>query len=283
MSAAARASLTKKLYRTLKKAYPRVRMPVKDRPVLEHLLYACCLENSSSSDANSAYTRLQSLYCDWNEVRVTTVSELTEELSMLNDPGEAAVRIKKGLHNIFETIYKFDLEHLTKQKLSQSMSDLKSWRGFTDYGINYVVQNGLESHSIPINDAAFDALIVLGIATEANKKTHKIPGLERTIAKNQGVEFGALLHQLGVDFASNPYGKKVRELLLSVDKKCEPNLPQKPSAKDEAEEPVSNKKTSTKKKAATKKTAVKKKTTKKATAKKTTKKAAAKKSTKKKG
>ncbi|HAL13229.1 MAG TPA: hypothetical protein DCP67_05395 [Planctomycetaceae bacterium] len=252
-------------------------MPVKDRPVLEHLLYACCLENSSSSDANSAYTRLQSLYCDWNEVRVTTVSELTEELSMLNDPGEAAVRIKKGLHNIFETIYKFDLEHLTKQKLSQSMSDLKSWRGFTNYGINYVVQNGLESHSIPINGAAFDALIVLGIATEANKKAHKIPGLERTIAKNQGVEFGALLHQLGVDFINNPYGKKVRELLLSVDKKCEPNLPQKPSAKEESDEPVSKKKTATKKKAA------KKKTTKKATAKKTTKKAAAKKSTKKKG
>ena len=277
MSAAARASLTKKLYRILKKAYPRVRMPVKDRPVLEHLLYACCLENSSSSDANSAYTRLQSLYCDWNEVRVTTVSELTEELSMLNDPGEAAVRIKKGLHNIFETIYKFDLEHLTKQKLSQSMSDLKSWRGFTNYGINYVVHNGLESHSIPINGAAFDALIVLGIATEANKKAHKIPGLERTIAKNQGVEFGALLHQLGVDFINNPYGKKVRELLLSVDKKCEPNLPQKPSAKEESDEPVSKKKTATKKKAA------KKKTTKKATAKKTTKKAAAKKSTKKKG
>ncbi len=277
MSAAARASLTKKLYRILKKAYPRVRMPVKDRPVLEHLLYACCLENSSSSDANSAYTRLQSLYCDWNEVRVTTVSELTEELSMLNDPGEAAVRIKKGLHNIFETIYKFDLEHLTKQKLSQSMSDLKSWRGFTNYGINYVVQNGLESHSIPINGAAFDALIALGIATEANKKAHKIPGLERTIAKNQGVEFGALLHQLGVDFINNPYGKKVRELLLSVDKKCEPNLPQKPSAKEEADEPVSKKKT------AAKKEATKKKTTKKATAKKTTKKAAAKKSTKKKG
>lgn len=256
-------------------------MPVKDRPVLEHLLYACCLENSSTSDANAAYTRLQSLYCDWNEVRVTTVSELTEELSMLSDAGEAAVRIKKGLHNIFETIYKFDLEHLTKQKLSQSLSDLNSWRGFSDYGIKYVVQNGLDSHSIPINDAAFDALIVLGIASATNKKTKKISGLERTIAKNQGVEFGALLHQLGVEFGKNPYGKKIRDLLLSVDKKCESNLPQKPSATDESATSEADDK-STKKAAAKKKPA--KKPAKKATTKKkaAAKKPAAKKSTKKK-
>lgn len=44
--------------------------------MLEHLLYACCLENARFEVADEAYARLKELYFDWNEVRVTTVLEL---------------------------------------------------------------------------------------------------------------------------------------------------------------------------------------------------------------
>ena len=78
MSAAKRASLIKKTFSVLKKHFTNVQLPVKDRPIVEQLLYAACLENATPDQATEAFSKLQTRYVDWNEVRVTTNSELTE-------------------------------------------------------------------------------------------------------------------------------------------------------------------------------------------------------------
>ena len=49
-----------------------------DRSLLEQLIYACCLEDVAYDAADEAFHRLQESFFDWNEVRVTTVSELCE-------------------------------------------------------------------------------------------------------------------------------------------------------------------------------------------------------------
>mgnify|MGYP000161321152 CR=1 FL=1 len=70
-------------------------LPPDDRTVLEHLLYACCLEDASYEAADESFHRLQESFFDWNEVRVTTVSELRETLQTLPDRAAAAVRIQQ--------------------------------------------------------------------------------------------------------------------------------------------------------------------------------------------
>ena len=80
-------------------------MAPEDRSVLEHMIYACCLEDAPYDAADEAFHRLQESFFDWNEVRVTTVSELCETLHNLPEPAAAALRIKKNLQSIFETRY----------------------------------------------------------------------------------------------------------------------------------------------------------------------------------
>ena len=75
MSAKDRASLILKLYKVCKKHYDFIQPP-SDRKVLEHMLYACCLEDSTFEAADEALACLQQNYFDWNEIRVTTASEL---------------------------------------------------------------------------------------------------------------------------------------------------------------------------------------------------------------
>ncbi len=75
MSAKDRAALILKLYKACKKHYGFIQPP-SDRRVLEHMLYACCLEDSTYESADEAFACLQQNYFDWNEVRVTTASEL---------------------------------------------------------------------------------------------------------------------------------------------------------------------------------------------------------------
>ncbi len=76
MSTSNRAALSHKAHKVLKKYYKPVE-PI-ERPVLEHLLYACLLENTHYEQADKAFDLLKASLFDWNEVRVSTVKELAE-------------------------------------------------------------------------------------------------------------------------------------------------------------------------------------------------------------
>ncbi len=291
MSTSNRANLYQKTYRVLKKHYKPV-IPVADRSLLEHLLYACCLENSQPETADEAYAKLQESYYDWNEIRVTSVSELSETLSSLTDPVEAATRLKQVLQVVFETYYAFDIEHLKKQNLGKTVKELDKYQGTTNFSVDYITQNGLAGHSIASNRGTIKALIVLGLISETEAKKRRLPGMERAIAKPKGIEFGSLLHQLGTDFDMTPFSSRVRAILLEITADAKSRFPKrksrkKPEKEVTSTEPAKSKATSEKaapKKAAPKKAAPKKAAKKKAAPKKAAKKkkAAPKKETKKK-
>ena len=259
MSTSNRAGLYKKTFRVLKKHYKPV-IPVADRSLLEHLLYACCLENSQPETADEAYAKLQENYFDWNEIRVTSVSELSETLNSLTDPVETATRLKQVLQVVFETYYAFDLEHLKKQNLGKTVKELEKYQGTTEFSVDYITQNGLAGHSIATSRGTIQTLVVLGIVSEAEAKKRRLPGMERAIAKPKGVEFTSLLHQLGTDFDMTPFSSRVRAILLEIAADAKLRFPKRKTRKKAVEEvaqPAAPEKAATKK-AATKKSTVKK-------------------------
>lgn len=246
-----RASLLTKTAKVLKKHYKPF-SPPSNRSVLEHLLYACCLEASSHEASDDAFARLQQTYFDWNEARVTTVSELAEVLSGLNDPEHAARRIKRALQAAFETYYSFDIDALKKGNLGKAVKEIESLNGVTSFAVSYVAQNALSGHSIPANQGVFHLFSVLGLVTEAEAAKHRIPGLERAIPKNKGVDFASQLHQLGVDFMTSPYAPRVRSIILEIAPDAKDRLPKraaKKSAKKAAKTKAAKPKRAAKKKA----------------------------------
>jgi len=140
MSAANRAALIKKIHRTLKAAYPKFQLPIKDRPLAEHILYACCLENSTSDQASEAFGKLQTLYIEWNEIRVSSTKELAEVMDCLTDPAAAAHRIRRTLHNLYESFYDYDIDFLTKENLGKAQKTIKSFQGKAKKMLDFVFQ-----------------------------------------------------------------------------------------------------------------------------------------------
>src|SRR5438105_3141359 len=190
-----RTALLNKTHRVLKQHYKPVPIP-DNRPLLEHMLYACCLENAPYETANRIYEHLSKSFFDWNEVRVSTLSELSEAMHSLPDPLSAASNLKRVLQGVFESTYSFELETLKKQNISQAIKHLEKLGGTTPFILAYITQASLAGHAIPLDRGALDVLYVLGIISENEAKTGKVSGLERVIPKNKGVEFGSLLHQL---------------------------------------------------------------------------------------
>lgn len=237
MSAPSRSAQFVKLHKVLKKSYTPVASNP-ERPVLEHLLYGCCLENAHYEKADEAYAALVHTFFDWNEIRVTTVKELAEVLGALPDPAAAANRVKRVLQSVFEASYSFDLEDLRKKNLGPAIERLQAIAGTTPFTVAYVVQSTLGGHSIPIDAGTAAAMKVMDLLSDKDAEQGVVPGLERAIPKTKGVEFGSLLHQLGADYRANPYLPALHKILVQVDPDVEKRLPKRRARPPVSEAPA---------------------------------------------
>jgi endonuclease-3 len=257
MSASSRAAIITKTHKVLAKHFQAV-TPV-ERPVLDHLLYGCCLEDARYDTADDCFARLQESFFDWNEVRVTTVRELSELLRGLPDPARAANHLKQMLQGVFESIYTFDLENLKKQNLGTAVKQLEQYRGTNAFTIAYVVQHSLGGHSIPICQGSLNVMRIVGAISEAEARKGTVPGLERAIPKTKGLEFGSLLHQIGAELVASPHNAQVRSTLLEISPTAKDRLPKRGGRKEAAAKPAKPSKRKTAKK--TTKSATRKKKT----------------------
>jgi hypothetical protein len=229
-----RSTLINRTLKVLRKHYKPI-APPKDRPLLEHLLFACLVEDSPYETAEQVLETLKRDYFGWNEVRVSTIRELTDVMKPLVHPAEAAARLKQSLHAVFESVYEFDIETLKKQNIGAAVKQLQKYNGTTPFAVAYVTQHALGGHSIPLNRGALITLHTVGVISDDEFAKRIVPGLERAVPKNKGAEVGSLLHQLGVEVGRNPYGPSARKLMLEIDPNCKDRLPKRPTSRPETD------------------------------------------------
>jgi endonuclease-3 len=229
-----RSALINRTIKVLKKHFKPV-PPPKDRTLFEHLLFACLVEDSPQESAEQAFNTLKQDYFGWNEVRVSTIRELTDVLKPLVNPPESAARLKQSLHAVFESVYEFDIENLKKQNIGQAVKQLQKYNGTTPFAVAYVTQHALGGHSIPLNQGALIALHTVGVISDDEFAKGVVPGLERTVPKSKGAEIGSLLHQFGVEIGRNPYGQAARKLMLEIDPTCKDRLPKRLTRRPESD------------------------------------------------
>src|SRR4029078_1146333 len=230
-----RSALIARTLKVIRKHYKPVAQP-KDRSVLEHLLFACLLEDSPQEAAEQVFQALKHDYFGLNEVRVSTIRELTDALKPLVNPAASAARLKQTLHAVFESVYEFDIESLKKQNIGQAAKLLQKYNGTTPFVVAYVTQNALGGHAIPLNQGTLITFHTVRLISDSEFKQAVVPGLERTVPKNKGAEVGSLLHQLGVEVGRNPYGPGARKVMPEIDPNCKHNLPKR-QVKPEPEPP----------------------------------------------
>lgn len=271
-----RSNTIQKLVKTAKKNYPVVKPPA-DRGVLDTLIYACLLEDSDFDATDEAFARLEQ-YADWNEVRVSTVSELTELMAGLTRPAEAAERLKNVLHSVFETHYSFDLDFLIKESQGKAVALIEKYIGATPFTVGYVIQNSLDGHKIPVSQSILELANALGLVSPKDQKNVSIPGIDRAVPKSKGPELFSTVHQFAVAYEKSPFSTEVRKLILEVSPDAKDRLKKRPSKKT-AKESSESTPAKTKKATASKSTSKADKPSKTESSKSPTKKATTKKAT----
>ena len=255
MATSNRAAIIAKTYKVLKRHYKPL-APTVERSLLENLLYAACLQNASFEKANVAFERVQNSFFDWNEVRVTTVSELAEVVRDLPDPTKTASDIKGTLQSIFESTYSFDLEAMKKQNIGQTAKQLQGYTGVSDFAVGYVTQHSLGGHAIPLDKSILDVMYIAGAISDAERDKKVVPGLERAVQKKKGIEFASLLHQIGADLCASPFSTETRAILLEIAPDGQSRFPKR--GKRKSAKPRDSKETEAKRKSTESKSSAKK-------------------------
>ncbi len=230
MAALNRADKFTKLFKILRRHFEPIPTPP-NRTLLENLLYACCLENSKFDAADEAFARLQQDFFDWNEIRVTTTQELADLMNGLFDPNDAATRLKRTLHSMFETHYSFEIDSLKKENLGKAIQHIGKFNGISPFVVGYVTQASLGGHSIAVDRALLALMQTLDLVTDKDIAHAQVPGLERAIPKNKGVEFFSLVHQLSAALFASPFSNDLRNMVIEVDVEAKNRFPKRGAKK----------------------------------------------------
>jgi endonuclease-3 len=197
-------AIGKKLISILKKQYAGP-PPRQDRPVLETILYSICLENASHEEAEAAYQRLHSDFHDLNEVRVSSISELSTAFAGLSDPARRALQVRSALGYIFEKSVvserreAFEFEMLQKMTLEQAVKQLGKIRELSDFVRAWTLQGVLGSHLVPADQRMTDAAVWLGLLPPGTTVETSAEALKPFVKKADVPVFCSFLRRLAVD------------------------------------------------------------------------------------
>ncbi|MFM9059400.1 MAG: hypothetical protein ACKOSQ_09805, partial [Planctomycetaceae bacterium] len=221
-----RPQVISKLFKALRAQYKPFATNT-TRPLLDQVLYACCLENAMPDAAEKALQKLLEGAFDLNEIRVTTVAELAESLPDLPDPARAALSLRRVLQSVFESTYTFSLDNAKKHSLAHGLKTLEHLHGATPFVVHHVASTALGGHFIPLDQGALSALYLCGAITRQEYDSGKVAGLERIIPKKSGPEFSTLLHQFGIECLTNLHGPTVKKILTAVNPLAKDRFPKR--------------------------------------------------------
>jgi endonuclease III len=199
MATQSKAQFLTDVYTLLKRRYkPKAERNASRLSVLKAVVYGICHEDTTREHANQALSRFKDEFFDWNEVRVSSLEEIQENLAGIPDPEDRARRIRRFLRQLFNRTYGFNLDALAKKPLKEALKVLQNYEAFaSDFVTATVIQQALGGHAIPIDKNTHRALARLGINESSIPELRAV--LERAVPKNRGLEFLDLLEDLAND------------------------------------------------------------------------------------
>lgn len=186
VKASDRATLLKKLFPIIKKHY-KVHIPKGGKPVLETMLYAICLEDSTVEEAELSFKRLFSEFPDLNEVRVSTVAEIERAFQGQTASEWRAYRVISVLKFVFDKNYAFEFEGLRKKTLDLATKQLAKIKELTPFVRDYTLHEVTGAHLVPIEPSTMRLLIWLGMAMP-NQSHDQIAELMKGAVRKAEVE-----------------------------------------------------------------------------------------------
>lgn len=198
IKASDKQAIWKKLTSALKKRYKDKAQKV-EKPVLETLMYAACLENTTHAVAEKTYDSLLSSFYDLNEIRVSAISELVAAMGETNIPEWRALWVRSALRHVFESNYEFQFEKVKRKTLELAARHLGRIPHLTPFIRLYTLKETMAAFVIPIDDRMKAAAIWLGFVPPGSTNDEAADLMKSAVRKSDAAEMSHLLRLLAND------------------------------------------------------------------------------------
>ena len=207
MKASEKQAICKKLVTALRKRY-KTPMPKAERSVVELLLFGVCLEDLPIADAEAAFERLMTDFIDYNELRVSSVTELESAFNGADRSEFRAMRVRSVLQDVFERrglkvaedeTYRFDFEVLRRMTLDSATKLLGKFRNLSPFITAYALHQALGAHVVPVDERMTNAAVWLGLVPVGSGPAEASDALKPAVRKADVAKFAHLLRCLATD------------------------------------------------------------------------------------
>jgi endonuclease III len=208
-----------KLYRSLKRKYPKVQKATYD-DLVDALVYAIISAELSEAATQSAIKKFADYFVDWNDLRVSRAEEIIEVLGAdTSVTRDIASSLTSALRVVFEKYNRVSLEALEKNSKRPAKQALQKIDGTTSFVVNYCMLTSLQGHAIPLTKKMIEYL-------RSNELVHpeadeqEIEGfLARQISAENAYEFYALLRRQSEARRARARKKSARKTKAKTKKK----------------------------------------------------------------
>jgi len=147
-----------KLYRSLKRKYPKAKKLIYDEPV-EALIHAIISEKMSETATQSAIKRFADYFVDWNDLRVSRPEEIVEVLGAdTSVTRDIALALTSALGAVFDRYNTVSLKALKKIGKRPARQTLEKMNGLSRFVVSYCMLTSLHGHAIPLTKKMIDYL-----------------------------------------------------------------------------------------------------------------------------
>lgn len=213
----ARQKDVKAFFKKLRKRYPNNPAVLsRDRKILEHIVFAIFLENTTFKRARTAFVELQRYFIDWNEIRVSTANEIASVVNDVLDPVRVGERLRRFLQWIFDKTYKFELEDFRAKEREEFLEFLGTIPYSTSFMNDYAALFSLGGSVIPLDEISMRVLRLLGYVSVVDGK-EVVPCLDGAFKENEAREFFFALHEFAVELNDEETNQEALDFLLEFD------------------------------------------------------------------
>jgi len=210
-----------KLYRSLKRKYPKVQRVIYES-IVDSLVYAIISENMSETAAHSAIRRFADYFVDSNDLRVSRDEEIIEALEAdTSVTRDITWALTSALRAVFEKYNRVSLEALRKMSKRPAKQALEKIDGASHFVVNYCMLTSLYGHAIPLTKKMIEYLRSNALV-HPDADEQEIEGfLARQISAENAYEFYALLRRQSEARKAKGKKKAARETKTKAKKKTE--------------------------------------------------------------
>jgi len=201
-----------KLYRLLKRKYPKAQEVTYDEPV-DAVVYAIVSENMDENLAQSAMKRFADYFVDLNDLRVSRADEIVEVLGadtpVSRDVALALTRALSAVFNKYNTVSLKAMKRIGKRPAKQAMEKMN---GVSPFVVNYCMVTSLQGHAVPLTRKMIDYLRSEELVHPGADEQEIEGFLARQISAENAYEFYALLRRASESYKPRRKRRTVRKM-----------------------------------------------------------------------